>query len=253
MNLINNLDALTQTHFDSGALQGLVSVVHRLPEAGLHSLTILQADKPIQSTTLAVQGLPPQASAPSPQASAPSPQANAQLHVNLSAIASASDMAVAAAGYAVFHALAGGLGYAALLHAPGATDKPPIFDTRQLGHEDIFATTLFRPGRYTLMNVLNKVQGQIRVSYPVVGSTPYVPSAPVQVQLDSNGFTPHDVQLMPAQGIVIHIVNTQARITIDLAEADDGPNVKPAPATTPTGRNLPGFRWVKPVPPDSSG
>ena len=273
MNLINNLDALTQTHFDSGSLGGLAAVVHRLAEAGQHPLTVLQADRPVRTLALVVQdvGAPaakgPAATPAAGVAATPASSAPAELHVNLSGLGgglrqpglraagtaaeSGADLVVAASGYAVFHAPAGSAGFAVLLHAPGAPDKPPVFDSRQLGDGDAFATTIFRPGRYSLTNSAGNAAGQIRVSYPVIGDTPYQPPDAFHVQLDANGFHPNDIQLMPAQGIVVHVNNTPARITIDLLQPDDGPALGRPPTTGPQapGGNRPGYRWVKPQPP----
>ena len=134
-----------------------------------------------------------------------------------------------------------------------------MFDSRQLGNGDIFATTMFRPGRYTVTNKVNNAQAQLRVSYPVISNTPYSPPEAFEVQLDQNGFQPNDIQLKPAQGIVFHISNTQARIAIDLVEPDDGPppaqaHVQPQAIPPPApGRILPDFRWVKPEPPETPG
>jgi len=262
MNLISKLGVLTQTNYDSGSLGGLASVVHPVTEAGQHPLTILQTDKAVQSLVLTVQSIPKDTGAVKDAAAANVPAA---LQIDLSAIVNApgqlsaklSELVVAASGYTMFHAPAGTSGFAAQLHASGATDQPPVFDSRQLGNGDIFATTMFRPGRYTVTNKVNNAQAQLRVSYPVISSTPYSPPEAFEVQLDQNGFQPNDIQLKPAQGIVFHISNTLARITIDLVEPDDGP--PPAQAQVqaipppPPGRILPDFTWVKPESPKTPG
>ncbi len=251
MNLISKLGVLTQTNYDSGSLGGLASVVHPVTEAGQHPLTILQAEKAVQTLVLTVQSIPKDTGAVAAAAGAVKDAAAANVPAALQI-----DLSVAASGYTMFHAPAGTSGFAAQLHAPGAADKPPVFDSRQLGNGDVFATTMFRPGRYTVTNKVNNAQAQLRVSYPVISSTPYSPPDAFEVQLDQNGFQPNDIQLKPAQGIVFHISNTQARITIDLVEPDDGPppaqaQVQPQAIPPPApGRILPDFRWVKPGPPE---
>ena len=268
MNLISKLGVLTQTNYDSGSLGGLASVVHPVTEAGQHPLTILQADKAVQTLVLTVQSIPKDTGAVAAAAGAVKDAAAANvpaaLQIDLSAIVNApgqlsaklSELVVAASGYTMFHAPAGTSGFAAQLHAPGAADKPAVFDSRQLGNGDVFATTMFRPGRYSVTNKVNNAQAQLRVSYPVISNTPYSPPEAFEVQLDQNGFQPNDIQLKPAQGIVFHISNTQARITIDLVEPDDGPppaqaHVQPQAIPPPApGRILPDFRWVKPEPPE---
>ena len=52
MNNSINLQIFTQTHFDSGSLGGLGAVVHRFDLPGEHHITILQADKAIQTLRL---------------------------------------------------------------------------------------------------------------------------------------------------------------------------------------------------------
>lgn len=269
MNLISKLGPLTQTNFDSGSLGGLASVAHPVTEAGQHPLTILQADKAVQSLMLTVQSVAKDSSAAATAAStvkdAAAANIPAALQIDLSAIVNAagqlssklSELVVAASGYTLFHAPAGTSGFAAQLHAPGAADKPPVFDSRQLGNGDVFATAVFRPGRYSVTNKINNAQAQLRVSYPVISSTPYSPPDAFEVQLGQNGFQPNDIELKPAQGVVFHINNTQARIVIDLVEPDDEPAQKQAqPSLTAppaAGRVLPGFTWVKPTPPEKPG
>ncbi len=272
MNLMNNLETLILTHYDSGSLGGLASVVHRVTEAGQHPLTILQADKAIRMMALMVQGGPstpmgePAAVglvAGATPSGAPVLNAPAELHIDLSGIVNAagqlstrlSELVVASLGYTVFHATAGTSGFAVQLHAPGAIDKPPVFDSRQLGNGDLFATTMFRPGRYSVTNKVNNAQAQLRLSYPTISDTPYSPPDAFVVQLDQNGFQPKDIQLMPAQGIVFHISNAQARILIDLVEPDDGPAHAQAKTIAPSAsvRMLPVHRWVKSEPPEISG
>src|SRR5947207_3271330 len=106
-------------------------------------------------------------------------------------------------GSPLFRGPAGTPGFAAQLHGQGAADQPPVFDSRQLGNGDVFATTMFRPGRYTVTNKVNSAQAQLRVSCPVISSTPYSPPEAFEVQLNQNGFQPNDNQLKPAQGIVM--------------------------------------------------
>ncbi len=253
MNILSNLQALTQTSFDSGSLGGLGTVVHRIDQPGDHQVKVLQADRLIQTFSLHVVGAPgmPLASRASPSA------APGQVQIDLSralgslgqlAPQEPEDLAVATSGYAVFHAPPGVTGFAVQLQPPGAGDKPPSFDSRQLHNGDIFAITLFRPGRYSLTNAQGGAKGEVRVSYPVIGDKPYVPPDPAQVQVTAQGFQPGSIQLQPAQGLVFHVGNTAARIQIGLVEADDGP-AKPVAGQT-EGRG-PKYRWEKPTPPEA--
>jgi hypothetical protein len=157
------------------------------------------------------------------------------------------DLVVTVSGYAVFHAPPGVSGLAVQLQSPGGENQPPVFDNRQLKDGDIFAVTVFRPGRYSLTNTIGGAKGDLRVSYPVVGDTPYVPPDPLPVQVTAQGFQPGSLQLQPAQGIVFTINNTAARIQIDLVAPDDGP-AKPGGPAKPVTRG-PSRNWQKPGPP----
>lgn len=256
-----DLQILSQTHFDSGALSGLGSVVHRMVQLGDHQLTILHGDNPVETTSLRVlastqPSQPNIASAANAQAAAPSSQT--ELHVNLgqmvgnvgqlSAPIISTILEIAAQGYVLFHAPPASSGFAVLLNAPGTQNQPPAFDSRQLGNSDVYATTLLRPGLYSVTNANGGAKGQIRVAYPVIGDTPYRPPDPMDVQVTDQGFQPATIQLKPAQGVVFHIGNTRARIQIDLVEPDDGPKV--SAAAVPES-SKPSYRWEKPVPPDS--
>ena len=263
MNSISDLPVFTQTSFDSGALSGLGAVVHRLTQAGEHRVTVLQGEKPIQTFPMRVTAKPaqPPALGPHPLPAAAGP---VELHVDLGRALAApgqvaalrpEDMAVVEQGYAVFHAPPGSSGLAVQLNAPQAETGAPSFDSRKLQNGDIFAVTLLRPGRYSLTNSLHSagappapggtgVQGEIRVSYPVIGDKPYSPPDPLQVQVGEGGFQPSSIQLQPMQGLIFHIGNTAARIQIELVEPDDGPPAGPAPRG-----HGPLFRWQRPTPP----
>ena len=250
MNNIIDVQILTQTHFDSGALSGLGAVVHRVLQPGDHRLTVLRADNPIQAMSLRV--LPPAAAA---QPSA-TPQPS-ELHVNLGQVLGplgrlapqppAANLEMPAQGYALFHAPPDEAGFAVQLHAPGTENQPPSFDSRQLDNTDVYATPLLRPGRYSVTNVATGAKGEIRVSYPVIGDKPYRPPDPFEVQVTDQGFQPASIQLKPAQGLIFRIGNTRARIQIDLVEPDDGP--ASGTGARPQGPR-PMYRWEKPTSPE---
>jgi hypothetical protein len=254
MDLHTNLQSLTQTRFDSGALRGLGAVAHRLTVPGVHRVTVLQADNPVHSVPLVVGqgGAPPAASPPGETApSSPLTSRLNQLHVDLgSVLAKAGHLApqpsttplhVGAEAYAMFSGPPNASGLAVQIHAPGAESQTPVFDSRQLGEGDVFALSVFRPGRYALRNAVTGAVGEVRVAYPVIGNTPYVPPDPFRVQVTDQGFQPSSIQLKPAQGLIFHVGKTKARIQIDLVEPDDGP-----------ARDLtPLHRWEKPSPPSA--
>ena len=241
MNTLSNLQALTQTSFDSGSLGGLGVIVHRMNQPGDHQVKVFQTERLLQTYSLRVVAAAPNAG-----------QVNIDLSHALGRLNQLSprppeDLVVAVSGYAVFHAPPGVSGLAVQLQSPGAKDQPPVFDNRQLKDGDIFAVTIFRPGRYSLTNTIGGAKGELQVSYPVVGDTPYVPPDPLQAQVTAQGFQPGSLQLQPAQGIVFTINNTAARIQIELVAPDDGP-AKPGSPVKPVTRG-PSRSWQKPGPP----
>lgn len=237
MNNPINLQIFTQTSFDSGSLGGLGAVVHRFDQPGDHRITVLQAEKTLHTIGLKVTPTlrqPPATGQPTP--ASPSPTS---LHVDLSgALSSIADLAPQS--YVLFHAPQGTSGFAVQIHAAGAENQPPVFDSRKLQTNDIFTVTLLRPGRYSLVNAGMSAKGEIRVSYPVIGTTAYVPPDPLSVQVSAKGFAPNTIELKPAQGLIFHIQDVAARIQINLVEPDDGPR---------GGGRKPLFRWEKPAPP----
>lgn len=256
MKLLTNLQVLNQTRFDSGSLSGLAAVVHRFTQPGEHRVTVLREEQPVH--TLSLRVLPGAAQPPVGPAMAAGPQAGAlptQVHIDLNraltslgrpAPAAREALQVAAEGYALFHAPAGAAGFAVQVHAPGAKGQALVFDNRRLQNGDIFTVTLLRPGRYSLLNVVTGAKGEIRVSYPVIGDTPYRPPDPLQVQCSVRGFQPDSIQLKPAQGLIFHIGDTLARLQIELVEPDDGPM---AGIQAQPGQRPPLARWQKPEPP----
>jgi hypothetical protein len=245
MDMLTNLQALTQTRFDSGALSGLGAVVHRLTTPGEHRLTMLQAGNPIQSVPLQV------VSPPSPDPAAVGVSIPNTVHVDLGGILAptgelaprppSAPLRVAVQGYAMFSAPANTSEVAVQIRPPGSENQPPVFDSRELGEGDVFAVTPLRPGRYSLANTATGAKGEIRVAYPVIGTTPYQPPDPVTVQVTEQGFQPNVIQLKPAQGLVFQVDKMRGRIQIDLVEPDDGPKQGSALL----------HRWVKPTPPPS--
>jgi hypothetical protein len=127
-------------------------------------------------------------------------------------------------GYAVFRVSGGAGGYA--VNVRKAVEDPELqpYDSRKLQPGDIFSAILMRPGRYSIRNALSKAKAEVTVSYPGGGSrkTPYRPPAPETVELGKK-IEPARIALKPLQGLNFN-VNAEARIVIELEQADDGPN-----------------------------
>jgi hypothetical protein len=257
MKTLTNVQLITRTGFDSGSLGGLAAVVHRFAEPGDHQLTILQADQPVHTLSLRVLPvgqMPAQLGQQLPSGTRPTAvEIPLEVHLDLGQVVAplgqlaaqppGPALQVGAEGYAVFHAPTGAQGFAVQVQPSGAPDI--TFDTRRLQNGDIFSVTLLRPGRYSLANASTGASGEIRVAYPVVSDTPYRPPDPLEVQCGDSGFQPSAIELKPAQGLIFHIGNTEARIQIELVEPDDGPAATEQRAKRPLNA-----RWEKPMPPD---
>lgn len=127
-------------------------------------------------------------------------------------------------GYAVFHVSGGAGGYA--VNVRKAVEDPDVkaYDTRTLSAGDIFSAILARPGRYSVRNELGDAKASVTVSYPGGGKRAYTPPAPEVVELRDR-IEPAHIALKPLQGLNFN-VHTDARIMIELEEADDGPRAR---------------------------
>jgi hypothetical protein len=122
----------------------------------------------------------------------------------------------------VFH-ISGGAGRRAVrLALRSQKGDEDVFDSRQLGANDLFALTLLRPGRYELFNLEDKSRAEVVVSYPTPSREPRGLLAPVEVAVEQGAVRPNKIAVRPAQGLVFRI-NTRSRLTLSLVEPDDGP------------------------------
>jgi hypothetical protein len=130
-------------------------------------------------------------------------------------------------GYAVFMVSGGSGGFAVHLRKADEDPELQVYDTRILKPNDVYSAVLMRPGKYSVRNALGKASAEVTVSYPGDGRTAYKPPAPAEVELGET-FEPERIALKPMQGLNF-TVNADARIVIELEEADDGPRAQRAP------------------------
>ena len=215
---------MMQSKVDSGALSGPSVVAHRFDQAGDYVVRVLKRARPSHAVRLTV-GKRARKDA-------------AGTHLNVTRAASAEKalakgIRASHKEYVLFKAPSDAP-HAVVVHATGAAEagdlKPDIpaetaeFDSRRLGPGDVFSTILFRPGAYVLKNKLSKAAGTIAVSYPVITPrVPYKVPGPVRIKCGRDGFRPATIKMKPAQGLVITMVDTEARITIVLESPDEGP------------------------------
>lgn len=237
MNQLHNAHVLFQTRWDSGAVNGLAAVAHRLAAPGQHHLTVLKGAETIGEFPLTVLdrvaedrpiGPPPDCSSP---AAAALPAQRRQLRVNLAALRAPGALngsmphlppfEARPTGYAIFEAPEDEVGYTVTAKAPTGTAAEP-FDSRRLCEGDYYLVNLLRPGVYRVSNALTGAQGRIVMAYPVIGATPYRPPDPLTIVCAAQGFDPPTAILAPAQGLVFQF-KVPSRIEIELVEPDDGP------------------------------
>jgi hypothetical protein len=215
MSAFANPFLFTQVNYDSGALTQLGSVVHGFAEAGDYGGLVLMGDQTVGTFTLQVN----------------ENTTAQQTNIDLAAVggektqtgccnAPSPVYSVHPSGYAVFHVSSGAGGYSVTLTKAG---KPHAFDSRLLQAGDIFSAVMLRPGTYKARTHDAAASLNISVSYPAGDrKIAYKPSAPARVVYAGGRFTPSEVTLKPAQGLVFEM-KQEARVRIDLVKPDDGP------------------------------
>jgi hypothetical protein len=221
MDALVNRQLLEQTTWDSGAPSGTAAVVHRFQSPGSYFATALLEDTVVGGVELAVLERPGQ-----PEVEGPPPSARVDLSWIRRGLrerlhpGQGERSLVAQEGYVLFSNAEQATGYAVRVTRP--EQQEGVFDTRELGADDLFSVTMVRPGTYTVSNTLTGAGGRVTVAYPTIGDTPYRPPGPASVVCRADGFDPRSVDLQPAQGLIFSF-EVPSRILITLAEPDDGP------------------------------
>jgi hypothetical protein len=124
----------------------------------------------------------------------------------------------------VLHVPGGPGGYYVHCSPAGAEPQRPVFDSRRLSRGDLFAATVLRPGRYSVVNALGDggEPGSMEVVYPETDGFAHKPPAPTRVACGPSGFEPSQIHLSAMQGCVF-TCDTPARIRIELDEPYDPP------------------------------
>lgn len=223
----------SQIGLDSGALTILGGIVHKFPDAGQYRgvVTGPDGDASVFQLTVDENG------------------AALPLNLDLAAVAegAASSQCQCSASHGglphfvlgrlaqlVLHVSGGPGRYA--VHVSPAAEEPqrPVFDSRRLNGGDLFAATILRPGRYTVVNALGDSGkgASLEVVVPVVGKSAHRPPPAAQVACNPGGFEPSEIHLSVMQGCVF-ACDTPARIRIELDQPYDPPE-RPSPAARPT-------------------
>jgi hypothetical protein len=209
----------TQIGLDSGSLTLLATVAHSCGEAGEYRGAVRRGGDP--EATFYV--------------SADKNSSVAQANIDLATLAqpgpgdskcgcssAKNRFVVHPKGYLVFHVSGGQGGYSVHLRKADENPDTKIFESSELQIGDVFSAVILRPGTYSMTNLLTKASGEITVSYPVVGKTPYRPPSPVFVECIDRAFRESRIKLRPGQGVNFKI-QAPSRIKVELVKPDDGP------------------------------
>ena len=125
---------ILQNEFDSGALTPLCTVIHRIDDPGLYQGEVLSDGRVVGRFSVQA-GLR---------------EAGSQVNIDLAAVRRMQREAfqVQAPGAVVFFVSRGTEGLAARLRRADARAEDFVFDSRELGENDAFTTTLLQPGTY---------------------------------------------------------------------------------------------------------
>jgi hypothetical protein len=236
-----NHHLFTENPVDSGALTMACSVVHNFSEPGTYAGSIIAGTRTSFTFHLLVDDKYPALQANIDLADTPGPAAEGC--DCKTERAGGPHFEVNPKGFVVFYVSRGPGGFAVRVTGKLKTsDKPAVFDSRELTEGDIFAVSLLRPGTHTVMNSTG-AKGKIVVGYPgsKKGRDLYNRAKPLEIRCTEKEFIPKEIEVEAAQGQVYRIeTKSRSRIRIELAKADDGPKV-----ARPSGI----FAWQKPPAP----
>ncbi|HLZ84824.1 MAG TPA: hypothetical protein VKQ54_14775 [Caulobacteraceae bacterium] len=205
---------LMLTGFDSASLAGLASIAHPIAQVGVWRLEAYGArGYPTASADILVrEGGPPRLSV--------------DLALGLDRTACGDGGAsLSPAGMLNLVLNSAREGGYALLHAAGGGD--PTWDSRRLVPGDHYACMPLRPGRYDVANGLGTARASVRVTWPPARASAArpQPSAGPAILTVGESIEPSDLTIAPGR-VLLFVVQTPARLTLDLRTPDDGPTAR---------------------------
>lgn len=192
---------ILQTQFDSGALTPLCTVIHRIDEPGLYQGEVLSDDRVVGRFSVQA-GLR---------------EAGSQVNIDLSAVRRMQREAfqVQAPGAVVFFVSRGTQGFAARLRRADASAGDFVFDSRELGENDAFTTTLLQPGTYEVEMQGRRERQRVQVRAAARAEQQrYVPPAPTLLRAQQSRAMS---ELGQAQTLVLQ-ENTGPRVKVRLTQ-----------------------------------
>ncbi|MDA4122700.1 MAG: hypothetical protein OK456_05905 [Thaumarchaeota archaeon] len=224
MNTRINRNFITQTTSDNASLTSMTTAVHRFREPGDYRGVLHFKGSPVRSFRIGVAKAAP--------AAGDNPRLT-KVEVNLRALHLARGSAVEESryeletgGYAVFRVPAGtGGGYAVEVHRSESGEGPKVFDSRELGVDDMLAVVVIRPGTYSIASTTegNESRAELTVTYP----EKYLkPLDPVKLTCTKGRVSPDRVKVQPMQGLVFSFEGP-TKLRVELTAPDDRPRTPP--------------------------
>jgi hypothetical protein len=193
---------ILQDHFDSAALTPLCTVIHRIEEPGLYQGEVLSGSRVVGR--FSVQAGPK--------------ETGNQVNIDLAAVRrmQRESFQVQAPGTVVFFVSRGTQGFAVRLRRAGARAEQVAFDSRELGENDAFTTTLLQPGTYEVEMQGRRERQRVQVLAARDEEQRYVPPAPTLLRQTGQqaGTT---VEVGQAQTLVFQ-EGTGSRVRVRLAQ-----------------------------------
>ncbi|AIF82638.1 hypothetical protein NTE_00557 [Candidatus Nitrososphaera evergladensis SR1] len=226
MNLINNINRhlFTQVNVDSGSLSILSAVIHRFAQPGEYEGIVMKGPIKTQRFTVTVVEDNNIISSSSQAAAATNTNAAAAEQIKVDLKDTASDrFTLRRGGYGVFYVSTGPGGYVVEIRKYEKGSQVKVFDSSELKEDDIFSTTIIRPGTYSVTNTLNNAKAELMVNYPEIGKTQRNPQ-PIKIECTAqNQINPNRIRIDPSQGLVF-TSKTPFRIKIELTKPEDRPS-----------------------------
>jgi len=221
-------------NFDSASLSMLSSIIHKFTQAGEYHCTVKRGDDIVGRFSIAVTDN-------NAETASCSCQIATQANIDLKALdlpstqhfesQMANCFELALGGYAVFHVSNGAGGYSVEIDKIGHETKAlKVFDSRQLKEDDLYAVTVLRPGKYSVLNEVTKAKAELTVAYPERGKISKQPQS-IHIKCGKDTIEPNKIHINPTEPIVFHFATT-SRLKLILVEPEDRPNVGPTHQAT---------------------
>jgi hypothetical protein len=230
MKPILNKSMLRQATIDSSSLATMSSIIHIIAEQGEYRGVVYRGEEKVGKFALKAIDYKEKSQADQ----APPLQTN----IDLSALDNSSgangdkgsqSFTLRTGGHVVFYVSADSKEYAVEVFRLEKQKEPiKVFDSRVLGHGDIFIAQVMRPGSYAIRNVKGKGNANLTVEYPKREKLT-LKTNPVMVECNNGTMNPSEVKVQSVQALMFNCIQ-ESRITIELKKAEDRPRPDLVPA-----------------------